>query len=59
MLTGAKPVYMVRATTGIIGPIYPQEMQPETLQKKISESPLTKDKTGAKTVLLRGDQLHL
>ncbi len=33
---------------GIIGPIYPQEMQPETLQKKISESPLTKDKAGQK-----------
>lgn len=48
MLTGAKPVYMVpsRNRYGIIGPIYPQEMQPETLQKKISESPLTKDKAG-------------
>ncbi|MGC6746165.1 hypothetical protein ACP0HM_26375 [Escherichia coli] len=36
MLTGAKPVYMVpsRNRYGIIGPIYPQEMQPETLQKK-------------------------
>ncbi|XPE25198.1 hypothetical protein ACNKHM_09605 [Shigella sonnei] len=50
MLTGAKPVYMVpsRNRYGIIGPIYPQEMQPETLQKKISESPLTKDKVGQK-----------
>ena len=50
MLTGAKPVYMVpsRNRYGIIGPIYPQEMQPETLQKKISESPLTKDKAGQK-----------
>lgn len=36
ILTGAKPVYMVpsRNRYGIIGPIYPQEMQPETLQKK-------------------------
>ena len=36
MLTGAKPVYMVpsRNRYGIIGPIYPQEMQPETLQKE-------------------------
>lgn len=50
MLTGAKPVYMVpsRNRYGIIGPIYPQEMQPETLQKKINESPLTKDKAGQK-----------
>lgn len=50
MLTGAKPVYMVpsRNRYGIIGPIYPQEMQPETLQKKISESPLTIDKAGQK-----------
>ncbi len=44
ILTGAKPVYMVpsRNRYGIIGPIYPQEMQPETLQK-ISASPLTKN----------------
>lgn len=50
ILTGAKPVYMVpsRNRYGIIGPIYPQEMQPETLQKKISESPLTKGKAGQK-----------
>ncbi|MTD77102.1 arginine decarboxylase, partial [Escherichia coli] len=43
-------VYMVPSRTryGIIGPIYPQELQPETLQKKISESPLTKDKSGYK-----------
>lgn len=50
ILTGAKPVYMVpsRNRYGIIGPIYPQEMQPETLQKKISASPLTKTKAGQK-----------
>ncbi len=43
ILTGAKPVYMVpsRNRYGIIGPIYPQEMQPEVLQEKIRTSPLT------------------
>ena len=43
ILTGAKPVYMVpsRNRYGIIGPIYPQEMQPEALQEKIRTSPLT------------------
>lgn len=36
ILTGAKPIYMVpsRNRYGIIGPIYPQEMQPEALQEK-------------------------
>ncbi|MGZ0720563.1 arginine decarboxylase [Kluyvera cryocrescens] len=43
ILTGAKPVYMVpsRNRYGIIGPIYPQEMQPDVLQEKIRTSPLT------------------
>lgn len=45
ILTGAKPVYMVpsRNRYGIIGPIYPQEMQPEALQEKIRTSPLTSE----------------
>src|SRR5215471_1137174 len=36
MLTGARPVYMVptRNRYGIIGPIPPSEMQPESIQKK-------------------------
>ncbi|EPH4074944.1 arginine decarboxylase [Salmonella enterica subsp. enterica serovar Infantis] len=45
ILTGAKPIYMVpsRNRYGIIGPIYPQEMQPEALQEKIRTSPLTRE----------------
>lgn len=50
ILTGAKPVYMVpsRNRYGIIGPIYPQEMQPEALQEKIRSSPLTQEHTARK-----------
>ncbi|WP_342322096.1 arginine decarboxylase [Kosakonia sp. BYX6] len=50
ILTGAKPVYMVpsRNRYGIIGPIYPQEMQPETVQEKIRASPLTNPNAGRK-----------
>ena len=45
ILTGAKPIYMVpsRNRYGIIGPIYPREMEPETLQEKIRTSPLTSE----------------
>ncbi|MBD2791993.1 arginine decarboxylase [Xenorhabdus szentirmaii] len=44
ILTGAKPVYMLpsRNRYGIIGPIYPQEMQVKTLRKKLEQNPLTK-----------------
>ncbi|MGG4609262.1 arginine decarboxylase [Providencia sp. Me31A] len=47
ILTGAKPVYMTpsRNRYGIIGPIYPKEMMPETIAAKIAENPLTADKT--------------
>lgn len=50
ILTGAKPVYMVpsRNRYGIIGPIYPQEMQPEALQEKIRSSPLTQEHAARK-----------
>ncbi|CDH04673.1 arginine decarboxylase, inducible by acid,catabolic [Xenorhabdus bovienii str. oregonense] len=43
ILTGAKPVYLLpsRNRYGIIGPIYPQEMQTKTLQKKLKQNPLT------------------
>lgn len=43
MLTGARPVYMVptRNRYGIIGPIYPEQMQQATLQKTAAESSLT------------------
>lgn len=42
MLTGALPVYMVptRNRYGIIGPIHPEEMSPDSIQKKIADSPL-------------------
>lgn len=42
MLTGALPVYMVptRNRYGIIGPIHPEEMTPEAIQKKVADSPL-------------------
>lgn len=44
ILTGAKPVYMVpsRNRYGIIGPIYPQEMEAKNLENKIRTSPLTR-----------------
>lgn len=50
ILTGAKPVYMVpsRNRYGIIGPIYPQEMTPESLRQKIRTSPLTAQYADAK-----------
>lgn len=50
ILTGAKPVYMVpsRNRYGIIGPIYPQEMQPETIQKKLQKNPITANMTSRK-----------
>lgn len=61
ILTGAKPVYMVpsRNRYGIIGPIYPQEMQPETLQKKNQRQPADQNQSWTETVLQRGDQLYL
>lgn len=45
MLTGALPVYMVptRNRYGIIGPIHGEEMSPEAIQKKVADSPLTRD----------------
>ncbi|WP_039057559.1 arginine decarboxylase [Enterobacter sp. Bisph1] len=50
ILTGAKPVYMVpsRNRYGIIGPIYPHEMEPATLQEKIHTSPLTRERAAHK-----------
>lgn len=47
MLTGARPVYMLptRNRYGIIGPIYPEQMEKTALQKRAAESPLTKDFT--------------
>lgn len=52
MLTGALPVYLVptRNRYGIIGPIHPEEMAPETIQKKIADSPLTRDAKNKKPV---------
>jgi len=45
MLTGALPVYLVptRNRYGIIGPIHPEEMTRDAIQKKIAESPLARD----------------
>lgn len=45
MITGALPVYMVptRNRWGIIGPIHPEEMTPEAIQKKAADSPLIGD----------------
>src|SRR5215469_10609860 len=44
-ITGAVPVYMIpsRNRYGIIGPIRPSEMTPESIQAKITSSPLTAD----------------
>ncbi|SUH18330.1 arginine decarboxylase [Salmonella enterica subsp. enterica] len=55
-----QPVYMVpsRNRYGIIGPIYPQEMQPETLQKN-QRQPADQNQSRTETVLQRGDQLYL
>jgi len=48
ILTGARPVYMIptRNRYGIIGPIPPSEMQPETLRRKAAESRLAGDLQG-------------
>ncbi|VEB51287.1 arginine decarboxylase [Salmonella enterica subsp. enterica] len=61
ILTGAKPVYMVpsRNRYGIIGPIYPQEMQPENLAEKNQRQPADQNQSRTETVLQRGDQLYL
>ncbi|AYA40366.1 arginine decarboxylase [Xenorhabdus nematophila] len=52
ILTGAKPVYMLpsRNRYGIIGPIYPHEMQTKTLQKKLKQNPLTQGMANQKPV---------
>ena len=52
MLTGARPVYMVptRNRYGIIGPISPKEMQPETIQAKAKTGFLTKGIANKKPV---------
>src|SRR3954464_7391756 len=52
MLTGARPVYLVptRNRYGIIGPLSPSEMQPETIQAKAKASPLTRKVAGQKPV---------
>lgn len=52
MLTGALPVYMVptRNRYGIIGPIHPDEMTPEAIGKKVSDSPLIEDAGDSKPV---------
>ena len=44
MLTGARPVYLLptRNRYGIIGPIPPKEMQPETIRAKAKAGALTK-----------------
>jgi arginine decarboxylase len=44
MLTGARPVYLLptRNRYGIIGPIPPSEMTPESIQAKAKAGPLTK-----------------
>jgi arginine decarboxylase len=52
MLTGARPVYLVptRNRYGIIGPISPKEMQPETIQAKAKAGSLTKSVSKKKPV---------
>jgi len=52
MLTGARPVYMLptRNRYGIIGPIPPKEMLPETIRAKAKASPLTRKISGQKPV---------
>jgi arginine decarboxylase len=52
MLTGARPVYLLptRNRYGIIGPIPPSEMEPETLQAKAKASPLARTAAGQKPV---------
>lgn len=50
MLTGARPVYMVptRNRYGIIGPISPAEMSPESIRAKARAGKLTKKVAGSK-----------
>ena len=45
MLTGARPVYLVptRNRYGIIGPIPPSELEPQTIRAKAHEGSLTQD----------------
>ena len=52
MLTGALPVYLLptRNRYGIIGPIPPSEMEPETLRAKAEASGLTRDVADQKPV---------
>jgi arginine decarboxylase len=52
MLTGALPVYLLptRNRYGIIGPIPPSEMEPETLRAKAKASPLTRKAASQKPV---------
>jgi arginine decarboxylase len=52
MLTGARPVYLLptRNRYGIIGPIPPKEMLPETIRAKAKASPLTRKIAGQKPV---------
>ena len=52
MLTGARPVYLLptRNRYGIIGPIPPSELEPETLRTKAKASPLTRGVAGSKPV---------
>ena len=42
VMTGAIPVFLVprRNRYGIIGPIYPEDLQPETVRKRAAENPL-------------------
>ena len=55
ILTGAKPVYMLpsRNRYGIIGPVKRKEMMPETITRKINDSPIVRNraKKPAYTVL--------
>lgn len=46
-MTHAVPVYLIptRNRYGIIGPIHPEEFEPETIRAKIAASPLTKTAT--------------
>ncbi len=43
VMTGAIPVFLVphRNRYGIIGPIYPEDLQPETVRKRAGANPLT------------------
>lgn len=45
MLTGARPVYLLptRNRYGIIGPIYPDQLEKSALKKRAQEEPLTKN----------------